>query len=373
MTKSRLICTSGLLACALLALTSCKTGSGSMLEKEPFGTTQDGASVHVYALENRNGMSCRIMTYGGIVISLRVPDREGRVEDVVLGFDRLEDYLAGHPYFGCITGRYCNRIAHGRFQLDGKTWQLATNDGDHHLHGGVRGFDKYVWNDSRVFVRPSECGIVLRRRSPDGEEGYPGNLDVSVTYTLTDANELRIDYVADTDQPTLVNLTHHSYFNLAGAGSGTILDHKLQLAADGYTPVDTTLIPTGQVARVEGSPFDFRELTAIADRIEQAGGYDHNFVLRGRTDPLMLAARVEEPKSGRVLEVLTTEPGIQFYSGNFLDGVKGKGGALYAKHDAFCLEPQHFPDSPNKRTFATPLLRPGQVYKQTTIYRFSTQ
>jgi aldose 1-epimerase len=345
--------------------------------KQAWGKTGAGLAVDLYTLTNANGMVAKIMTYGGIVTELHVPDKAGKKGDVVLGFDTLEGYLAGHPYFGAITGRYANRIAKGKFKLDGKEYALAVNNGPNHLHGGLQGFDKRLW---KAEPQQSNAGPALKLtyRSPDGEEGYPGTLDTTVVYTLTDRNELKIDYTAKTDKPTVVNLTNHSYFNLAGPGSGTILDHELTLMADRYTRADDTLIPTGELRSVRGTPLDFIQPHKIGARIEEIprsiGGYDHNYVLNSGGKSLATAARVYEPTTGRVMEVLTTEPGIQFYTGNFLDGtLKGKGGKTYEKHGAFCLEAQHFPDSPNKPTFPSPVLRPGKTYTQTTVYRFTTR
>jgi aldose 1-epimerase len=343
--------------------------------KAPFGTA-DGQPVELYTLKNAKGVTVKVMSYGTIVTELLVPDKEGKPADVALGFDTLEGYLGGHPYFGATVGRYANRIAKGKFVLDGTEYTLATNNGPNHLHGGKKGFDKVVW---KAEVLPSRTPAVkFSYRSPDGEEGYPGNLDVTCTYTLTNENELRIDFTATTDKPTIVNLAHHGYFNLAGHAAGDILGHELMIAGDHYTATDDTLIPTGEIKPVKGTPFDFTQPTAIGARIAMAGGnpvgYDLNYVLRAVEPPPFPAARVREPKSGRVMEVLTTEPGIQFYSGNFLDGTnKGKGGAVYQKHAGFCLEAQKFPDSPNKPNFPSAVLRPGQTYKQTTIYKFETQ
>jgi aldose 1-epimerase len=335
----------------------------------------DGTAVDEFTLTNRNGIDVRIITYGAIVRSLRVPDRTGRMADIVHGFDSLEGYLAGHPYFGAVIGRYGNRIGGARFSLDGRAYELAANNGPNHLHGGVRGFDKHVWRAGRL---PQGTGVVFTRTSPDGEEGYPGALEVRVTYTLTDANELGIEYEATTDRPTPVNLTNHSYFNLGGHDSGDILDHEVMLHAEAYTPVDATLIPTGAIAPVEGTPFDFRRPARVGARINQpheqlkfGRGYDHNFVLSRKGDGLQPAARVTEPKSGRTLDVATTEPGVQFYTGNFLDGsVRGKGGTAYAHRSALCLETQHFPDSPNKPQFPSTILRPGAQYRSRTVFTF---
>ena len=333
-----------------------------------------------YTLKNTHGMELRVLDYGGIIASLAVPDRTGRVDDVVLGFDRLEDYERSSPYFGAIIGRFGNRIARGRFTLDGRTYTLATNDGPNHLHGGVKGFDKVVWEVS-PFERQDSRGLVLRYTSPDGEEGYPGTLRTTVTYTLTEGNELIFDYEGTSDRATPVNLTQHSYFNLAGEGAGNVLGHELTLNANSFTPVDSTLIPTGEIRSVAGTPFDFRASTAIGARIGQdeeqlryGRGYDHNFVLdkdAGAPASTSLAARVFEPSSGRVMEVHTTEPGVQFYSGNFLDGtLRGKRGAVYSPRSGFTLETQHFPDSPNHQAFPSTVLVPGAEYRSRTVLRF---
>ncbi|CAA9546887.1 MAG: Aldose 1-epimerase [uncultured Thermomicrobiales bacterium] len=355
---------------------------GEGISSEPFGTV-DGEAVERYSLTNANGMTVKILTYGGIVQSIEVPDRDGAMANVALGFADLESYVEGNPYFGCITGRYANRIAEGRFTLEGEEYQLAINNEPNHLHGGEKGFDKYVW-DAAEGTADDGASLALSRVSPDGEENYPGTLSVEVTYTLTDADELRIEYRATTDAATIVNLTNHSYFNLAGEGSGTIYDHELQLTAANYTPTDETAIPTGEIAPVAGTAFDFTRPTAIGERI-RAGeeqivlgrGYDHNFVL-DREDPedgeLITAATVTDPNSGRTMEVLTTEPGIQFYSGNFLDGtIVGTSGTPYRQGDGFALETQHFPDSPNRPEFPSTELQPGDEYRSTTIYRFSAQ
>jgi len=364
----------------LLVLSGCSQGRKEerKVEKQPFGKTADGTPVDLYTLTNSKGVRVAITNYGGIVVSLFTPDRNGNLGDIVLGFERLEDYLKGHPYFGAIIGRYGNRIAKGRFTLDGVEYKLAQNNGENHLHGGLVGFDKKVWK-ARDFVDAEGQHLELRYTSPDGEEGYPGNLDVTVTYSLNEQNQLRIDYVATTDKPTVVNLTNHSYFNLAGEGD--ILGHLLRLNADYFTPVDAGLIPTGELRPVKGTPFDFTEPTPIGARIEQddeqlryGRGYDHNFVLRGGGGSLAEAAEVYEPKTGRVLRVLTTEPGVQFYTGNFLDGtLRGKYGRVYHRRTGFCLETQHFPDSPNKPHFPSTVLRPGQTYRSTTIYEFSAR
>ncbi|MGH7593032.1 MAG: galactose-1-epimerase [Gemmatimonadales bacterium] len=350
------------------------------ITRMPFGIAPSGDSVELFTLTNPHGMEVRVMTYGGIIESLRVPDRTGTFDDVVLGYDSLTGYVRNSPYFGAIVGRYGNRIAKGRFSLDGKTYQLATNNGPNALHGGLVGFDKVVWH-AAPFKHDSSVGVVLTHVSPAGDQGYPGKLDVRVTYTLTSANELSIDYHATTDQATPINLTQHSYFNLAGAGKGDILGHLMLLNADHYTPVDSTLIPTGVLAPVTGTPFDFRTPTAIGARIAQpdaqlknAGGYDHNFVLTRADSGLSLAARVVEPTTGRVLTVSTTEPGVQFYTGNFLDGtITGKNGRVYQHRYGFALETQHFPDSPNHANFPSTILRPGTEYNSRTVFAFNVQ
>jgi aldose 1-epimerase len=347
------------------------------MSKESFGKTPEGQEVHRFLLTNKNGLTAKVMTYGAILTELNVPDRSGKLADVVLGFDNLEGYLAGHPYFGATTGRVANRIARGKFTLEGKEYALATNNGPNHLHGGDKGLDKRVWTAEEV---KSEAGpgVGFSYRSPDGEEGYPGNLDIQVTYVLTDQNELKIDYQATTDKATPVNLTNHSYFNLAGAGDGDILGHELMIAADRYTPVDATSIPTGEILAVKGTPMDFTQPMAIGARIGQLtgepGGYDHNYVLNGQNGSLALAARVYDPKSGRVLEISTTEPGIQLYTGNYLDGkLTGKGGKVYKKRYGLCLEAQHYPDSVHHPHFASIILKPGATYKQTTVHKFSVK
>jgi aldose 1-epimerase len=326
-------------------------------------------------------MEVRAVTYGGIILSLRVPDPGGALSDIVLGYDSLGGYLESSPYFGAIIGRYGNRIAKGRFTLDGRPYSLALNNGPNALHGGKKGFDKVVWR-AEPFQKPEGVGVVFSYTSPDGEEGYAGKLDATVTYTLSDDNALAFEYHAVTDEPTPVNLTQHTYFNLAGDGSGDILGHELMLKASRFTPVDATLIPTGELRSVTGTPFDFTTPHAIGERIGAAdeqikfgGGYDHNFVLdREPSDSLQLAARVIEPRTGRVMEVSTTEPGLQFYSGNFLDGsITGKGGHVYKQRTGFCLETQHYPDSPNKPEFPSTILKPGQEYRSRTVYAFSVR
>jgi len=340
------------------------------IRKTEFGKTRDGQTVELYELTNRNGMVAKIITYGGIVTELYAPDRNGRLGNVVLGFDNLAQYEAGHPYFGAITGRVANRIAKGRFVLNGVEYTLAVNNGPNHLHGGIKGFDKRIWK-ARAMETPAGPAVELNYVSPDGEEGYPGELNTFVTYTLTNDNELRIEYRATTNRATPVNLTHHGYFNLAGAGCGDILDHVLQINADRYTPVDNTLIPLGEIAPVKGTPLDFTSPHAIGERIAQVpGGYDHNYVLNSGGTKLAHAATLHCPRTGRVMETWTTEPGLQLYTGNFLDGtLKGNGG-VYGKHAGLCLEAQHFPDSVNRPNFPSIILEPGRTYVQVTVYRF---
>jgi aldose 1-epimerase len=369
----------GALALLVFSATGVTSSSGSahMVKKDPFGKTRDGQSVDLYTLTNALGMEVRAMTYGGIIVSIKAPDRTGKLDDVTLGFDSLDGYLAGHPYFGAIIGRYGNRIGQARFSLDGVEYKLAVNNGPNALHGGLKGFDKVVWQ-AESFDKKDSAGVVFSYTSPDGEEGYPGNLNVKVTYTLTDKNELILDYHATTDKATPVNLTNHTYFNLAGPGLRDILGHDIMINADSITPIDSTLIPTGEIRSVAGTPFDFRRPTPIGQRIDAddeqikfGGGYDHNFVLNRKGDGLSLAARVREASTGRILEVYTTEPGVQFYTGNFLDGTKiGKGGHVYKRRFGFCLETQHFPDSPNKPSFPSTILRPGKSYTSRTMYKF---
>jgi aldose 1-epimerase len=342
------------------------------VQQTNFGRLPDGSAVSLFSLNNSNGLIARVTDYGTIITELRVPDSRGNLADIVLGFDNVEQYLKGHPYFGCTVGRVANRIAKGKFMLNGQTYTLAINNGPNHLHGGLKGFDKVLWTASPQ----SDASVKFAYTSPDGEEGYPGKLDVSVLITLTDANELQIDYTAVTDRPTPVNLTNHSYFNLAGAGD--ILSHELLLAADGYTPTDATLIPTGEIRPVQGTPMDFRRPQPIGSRIAQLEGeepgYDSNYVIKRAGNSLALAARVHEPRSGRIMEVHTTQPGVQLYTANYLDGsLIGKGGIVYQRHSAFCLETQHYPDSVNHPTFPSVILRPGHTYRHTTVHKFSTQ
>ena len=382
-----------LAALALIAGTACgggAAGGGNAMTGGPdgqetvtrdrFGTMPDGTPVDIFTLRNGHGMEVRAITYGGIIVSLRVPDRSGAVGDVVLGYDSLAGYLGDSPYFGAIVGRYGNRIANGRFTLDGVTYQLARNNGPNHLHGGVRGFDKVVW-DAEPVSNDSGVGVRFTHVSPDGDQSYPGTLHAEVRYLLTPDDSLIVDYHATTDKATPVNLTQHSYFNLDGQGTRDILDDVLWINADRYTPVDSTLIPTGQLASVEGTPFDFRTPTPIGARIGQdnrqlqyAGGYDHNFVLNQTDSGLTHAARLESPSTGRTLDVYTDQPGLQFYSGNFLDGsITGKDGRVYNHRFGLCLETQHFPDSPNEPDFPSTILRPGAQYQSRTVFAFGTE
>ncbi len=354
---------------------SAPASAGSAVVRAPFGALPDGTVIESFTLRNAHGLEVRAITYGAIIVSLRVPDRAGRFDDVVLGHDGLAGYLAKPAYFGAVVGRYGNRIAKGRFTLDSKTYALATNNGPNHLHGGVKGFDKVVWKGEAS--TGAGASVTFRYTSPDGEEGYPGTLATRVTYTLSDRDELAFEYAATTDKPTPVNLTQHSYFNLAGAG-GDILGHELTIDADRFTPVDATLIPTGALAPVSGTPFDFRKPTAIGARIGQddeqlrrGGGYDHNFVLNRSREGLLRVGRLADPRTGRTMDIQTTEPGVQFYSGNFLDGtITGKGGAVYTRRSGLCLETQHFPDSPNQPAFPSTILRPGQEYRSKTVLTF---
>jgi aldose 1-epimerase len=345
--------------------------------RAPFGTLPDGTNVDVYTLTNAAGMEVRTIPYGAILVSIRVPDRNGRFDDVVMGHETLEKYLTASRFFGAVVGRFGNRIAKGTFTLDGREYTLAVNNGPNHLHGGVKGFDKVVWQ-AAPFSGTSTSGVTYRYLSPDGEEGYPGRLDAAVSYTLTALNELVVDYTLVADKPTPINLTQHSYFNLAGDGSRDVLDHVIAINADRYTPVDETKIPTGELAPVAGTPFDFRTPARIGARIGEnhpqitiGGGYDHNFVLNRTNQTLLPAAKVYEPTSGRTLDVATTEPGLQFNTANALDGsIVGKAGRAYRARYGFCLETQHFPDSPNQAAFPSSILRPGQVYRSRTVFRF---
>ncbi len=351
------------------------------MKKQPFGKTPDGKEITLYTLTNKNGMEVTIANFGGVVVSLKPPDRSGKFADVVLGYDSLDGYLTNPSYFGAIIGRYANRIAHGKFTLDGKVYTLAINNGENSLHGGTIGFNKKVWT-ARDISTENAPTLELKYVSTDGEEGYPGTLSVRVVYTLTAQNELKIEYSATTDKDTVLNLTNHSYFNLAGQGSGDILGHMLTIHSGKFTPVDAGLIPTGELRAVQGTPFDFTKSTGIGERIGQneeqlkvANGYDHNWVVNhAKPGDISLAAQVYEPKGGRVLEVWTDQPGIQFYTGNFLDGtIHGKGGIPYGQRTGFCLETQHYPDSPNHAEFPTTLLKPGSRFHSTTIFKFSAR
>ena len=374
--------TSAAAACLMfLAATSCQSsnqdsssarGNHNMIQKSQFGTTRDGTPVELYTLTNRNGMVARVMNYGAILTELHVPDRSGKTADVVLGFSDFNDYLQHNPFFGATAGRYANRIANGQFELDGKTYHLFVNNGPNTLHGGKVGFDKRVWKARQT---PDLKGVVFSYLSPDGEENFPGNLNVTCTYTLDDDNSLKIEFTATTDKPTIVNLANHSYFNLGGESSGTVLDEILTINADRYTVVNDQLIPTGELRPVSGTPFDFTTPHVIGERIDQVPpGYDHNYVINSGGGKLALAARVKDPGSGRVMEVFTTQPGVQFYTGNFLDGkVVGIGGKPYPKHAGLCLETQHFPDSPHHPEFPSTVLRPGEKYDQATVFKFSVE
>ncbi|HMF77246.1 MAG TPA: aldose epimerase family protein [Bryobacteraceae bacterium] len=366
---------------AALLLAMNLTAASPKIDKQPFGVMPDGTHVSVYTLKNAAGMEVKITNYGGAVTSIKAPDRNKKFGEVVLGFDSVEGYTAkaNTSYFGALIGRYGNRLAGGTFRLNGKSYQVPKNEGPNSLHGGTVGFDKRVWEAKEV-DGPEGPALELHYLSPDGEEGFPGNLHVTVRYTLDSKNGLHIDYSATTDKDTVLNLTNHSYFNLQGAGSKSMLTHKLMLDADHFTPVNATLIPTGAIESVAGTPFDFRKLTEVGSRIGQANeqlklgkGYDHNFVLNHPGDLSALAAKVEEPGSGRVLEVFTDQPGLQFYTGNFLDGTNKGPGGVYGFRSALCMETQHFPDSPNHANFPSAVLRAGQKFHSTTIYRFSVE
>jgi aldose 1-epimerase len=344
------------------------------LQQQPYGSITGGGYADLFTLTNDHGVVVKLTNYGGIVTSLQTPDRNGQPGDIVLGYDKLEEYVAHNPFFGCLVGRFGNRIAGAKFTLNGKTYALAQNNGQNHLHGGLVGFDKVLWA-AEPFTTPDSVGVKLSYTSVDGEEGYPGTLAVTVIYSLNNDNEFRLDYGATTDQATIINLTNHTYYNLAGEGD--ILNHVMQLNADAFTPVDNTLIPTGEVRSVTGTPLDFRTPTPIGARIEQADeqlkigmGYDHNFAVNGTPGELRRAALVSEPTSGRTLEVLTTQPGVQFYTGNMLPSLTGKGGQEYNRRFGFCLETQHFPDAPNQPAFLTSVLEPGNRYQETTVWKF---
>jgi aldose 1-epimerase len=341
-----------------------------------FTDTLDNSVVGLFRLTNANGMEAQITNYGATVVSLHVADRNGKKDDVVLGYDGIQGYYQGNSYFGCVAGRYANRIASGQFRLDGNTYNLAKNNGPNSLHGGIKGFSTVVWA-----AKQDADGLTLTYTSKDGEEGYPGNLTVTVRYSLKNDNSLQIDYHAVTDKTTVLNVTNHSYFNLEGQGQGNILDHEIMINADGFTPVDSTLIPIGEIRKVAGTPFDFTGPHKIGDRINDSAdlqikfglGYDHNFALNGETGKMKLAARVKAPISGRIMEVHTTEPGVQFYTGNFLNGSQKGKGSVYGRRTGFCLETQHFPDSPNQPGFPSTVLKPGEEYRSSTVFKFSTE
>ena len=374
------LATAGLGAACLVSCSSMSSNKSSTITKADFGKTSEGQAVEIYTLHNSKGAEARIMTYGGIVQSLSMPDKNGKFADVVLGYDNLQGYIDKTPYFGALIGRYGNRIGGAKFTLEGNPYTLATNNGPNTLHGGLKGFDKVVWTAKpSVGIRGPQ--LVLAYFSKDDEEGFPGNLEVTAIYTLTEDNELKLEFAATTDRPTVVNLTHHSYFNLAGQGNGDILGHIVYINSDKTTPVDSGLITTGEFKSVDGTPFDFRKPTAIGARIndpdtvlQYGPGYDHNWVVNKPLGQFGLQARVEEPASGRVMEVWSDEPGLQFYAGNFLDGtLKGKGGVAYQIHTGFCMEPQHYPDSPNKANFPSVELKPGQTFHNTIVYKFSAE
>ena len=379
--KTGMMCVALAASLAMPVLAEKSAEMAKSMEKKVFGTTADGKTAELYTLKNKNGMQVSITNFGATVVSIMAPDKAGKMADVALGYDDLAGYELNKNYLGVLVGRYGNRIAHGKFSIDGTEYTLAKNNGENSLHGGIKGFNKAMW-EAKDVSKGGEAAVEMKYVSKDGEEGYPGNLSVTVVYTLTSKNELKIDYSATTDKKTVVNLTNHTYFNLAGQGNGDILKQELMINADTFTPVDSGLIPTGELKKVEGTPFDFRKATAIGARINASdeqiklgGGYDHNFVLnRKAATGLSLAARVSDPSSGRTMEVWTTEPGVQFYTGNFLDGsFKGKGGIAYQKRTAFCLETQHFPDSPNHPSFPTTLLKPGEKYHTTTVYKFEAK
>ena len=373
----------GLLATSARSHIQGHSQTGAGIQRVEWGMVDD-KTVYLYTLDNGQGITAKITNYGALLTELHLPDRNGESADVALGFDTLDGYLAGHPYFGCTVGRVANRIANGKFTLDGKEYTLATNIGSNHLHGGEKGFDKKVWNVIAEHAVPEGVSLSMKYVSPDGEEGYPGNLSATVTYSLT-ASQLRVDIWADTDAPTIVNLANHSYWNLAGHDAGDILKHELVLNADNYTPTDETVIPTGEIASVKNTPFDFRESKQIGRDIgqlpgdggEDPGGYDINFVLNGEAGKMKLVARVSEPSSGRKMEVFTDVPGVQLYTGNYLDGsLSGKGDTVYNKHAGFCLETQHFPDAINKEgtpDWQSVILRPGEVYSHSILFKFSTE
>lgn len=378
--KHIMLATAGLGAACLVGCSTMSPNPNSTISKADFGKTPEGQSVEIYTLHNSKGAEAKIMTYGGIVQSLTMPDKNGKLADIVLGYDNLQGYIDKTPYFGALIGRYGNRIGGAKFTLEGRTYTLATNNGPNSLHGGVKGFDKVVWT-AKPSVGVHGPQLVLAYLSKDMEEGFPGNLEVTAIYTLTEDNSLKIEFTAKTDKPTVCNLTHHSYFNLAGQGNGDILGHVVYINSDKTTPVDSGLITTGDYADVTGTPFDFRKPTTIGARINDPNtvlqygpGYDHNWVVNKPFGQFGLQARVVEPASGRVMEVWSDEPGLQFYAGNFLDGtIVGKGGVAYQKRTGFCMEPQHYPDSPNKPQFPTTELKPGQTFHNTIVYKFSAE
>lgn len=374
--------TSSLVSLLILLLSSCSSRqfSGKIIVDD-FGKTKEGLSVKLYTLKNTNGLEAKITNYGGIVTSLSVPDKNGKMEDIVAGYNNLEDYVKASPYFGCLVGRYGNRIAKGKFKIDGKEYTLARNNGENNLHGGLKGFDKVVWN-AKEKQTPEGAALELTYISKDGEEGFPGNLKVKAVYTLTNANELKLVFNATTDQKTHVNLTHHSYFNLAGPENGNIYDHEVMINADKFTPVDQTLIPTGELKAVKGTPFDFTQPQKIGARIDSNDqqlkfglGYYHNWVINSSSKSAVnFMAKVTEPTTGRIMKVYSDKPGMQFYSGNFLDSSNiGKEGKPYKHRYAFCMEPQGFPDTPNQPSFPSTLLKPGETYTHTIIYKFSAE
>jgi len=386
MCVARRMGTAGWVACCV-AMVSCGGGGAPLgagpgggagasvlaCEKRVYGRLPDGREAHLYTLSNSRGMRVRLTDYGAITVSVEVPDRDGALADVTLGYDRFDGWLGNAPHFGSTIGRYANRIANARFTLDGRQYTLTANSGPNHIHGGRVGFDKVLWKAETVRLRGA-VGVRLTYLSRDGEEGYPGNLKVSAVYSLTERNEYRAEFTATTDKPTIVNLTNHTYWNLTGDGSNDVLGHHLLLTADKYTPTGKGRIPTGKLAPVAGTPLDFTSPVPIGSRIARVpGGYDHNYVLRNPGGEVALAARVVEPASGRVMELWTYQPGVQLYTGNYLNGTKGKAGVTYRKHAGFCLETQRYPDSPNRPGFPTAVLRPGQTYRHVTIHRFTAR
>ena len=362
----------------LLSFSTFASGKMVKVSESVFGTTSNGCPIKAYTLTNVNGMVAKFITLGGTITELHIPDRNGNLDDVVLGLDTVAEYEGPkNPWFCCITGRYANRIAKGKFTIDGNDYTLAINNPPNSLHGGLKSFKDVIWQATTLDT-PQGPAIKFNYKSHDGEEGFPGNLDVTVTYTLTNKNEVRIEYLATTDKPTIVNLTNHSYFNLAGAGSGTIIDHELMIVADNYTEADNTLIPTGEIRPVKGTPLDFTKPMKVGVRIDKLvktafKGYDHNYVLNSQDGSLALAARLYDASSGRVMDVYTTQPGVQLYTANWLDLKGGKDGKDYVENGALCLETQHYPDSPNQPSFPSPILRPGEKYTETTVYKFYTK